>query len=93
MAREVERILVGGPALPRDATLDAVDLNLVVGGQSVDGLCEILDKQGIPFGFATAVRASLEGSQWDTRPCIEMPYAAEDVRRLVEGLTMRNLTQ
>jgi hypothetical protein len=73
-------------------SIDAAILNVVVNGERVDALCDVLEARGIRFGFASGVGPS-ELAGWPGHPCIQKPYSVDDVERLVERLLRRGFAQ
>jgi DNA-binding response OmpR family regulator len=66
-------------------TFQAALVHLVLAGQPADALCELLEKKGIPFAFATGLDGAGDG-RWKSRPTIRKPYSPEDVRVLLMGM-------
>ena len=65
--------------------LHAALVNLMLAGEPADRLCELLDRKGIPFAFATGVDGASAGP-WHDRPAIMKPYTDGDIRRLIQQL-------
>jgi hypothetical protein len=71
------------------AIVDAAILNLIVDGQPAYAVAEILDRRGIPFGFASGVVHASILPDWATRPRVDKPYSLQGVQRLIETLLRR----
>ncbi len=70
----------------RTAVVDAAILNLIIDGQPAYVVAEILDRRGIPFGFASGVVHASIIPEWASRPRVDKPYSLEGVQQLLRTL-------
>jgi DNA-binding response OmpR family regulator len=73
--------------LAETSQFDAALVNYVLGTETADPLCELLDRRGIPFAFATGLDGAGAGTRWADKPRLNKPYPLEDVRSMIVLLT------
>lgn len=73
----------------QSADADAAIVDLVLHGDFAYPLADALSRRGIPFGFATGRDTAAIESAWEQRPFLGKPFAAEEVRQLIDGLLKR----
>jgi DNA-binding response OmpR family regulator len=73
----------------RSANADAAIVDLVLHGEQAYPIADVLSRRGIPFGFATGKGTAAIESAWEQRPFLGKPFAAEEVRELINGLLKR----
>ncbi len=75
-------------AIARDAGVDfdlaILDVNLA--GEPVFAVAEALAARGVPFAFATGYGAGGLPEVWKTRPTLQKPFTAGDVRVVLERI-------
>jgi DNA-binding response OmpR family regulator len=71
--------------------IGAAVLDVNVAGESVSPIAEALEKQEIPFIFASGYGARGVEARWTGRPVLEKPFAAQDLRSaLLASLKQRS---
>jgi DNA-binding response OmpR family regulator len=64
----------------RESRFGAAVLDVNVAGESVSPIAEALEKEKIPFVFASGYGARGIEARWSGRPVLEKPFAAQDLR-------------
>ena len=75
-------------ALAGDAGL-AIDLAILdvnLAGEPVFAVAEVLARRGVPFAFATGYGAGGLPESWRSRPTLQKPFTAADVRAVLERI-------
>jgi DNA-binding response OmpR family regulator len=71
------------------AEVDGAVVNLVLDGKPAYPIAEVLERRGIPFGFASGVPQTAIPPEWGDRPFLDKPYSLEHARQLVEAVLGR----
>ena len=74
----------GEHATKGDISAAILDVNL--DGQQVYPVADILAKRGVPFVFVTGYGEGSLPEPYRTRPTLQKPFQAEQLKRALEGL-------
>lgn len=90
--------VVLGPVASLDGALDLIEdadhidaaiLDVNLRGEKVFPAAEMLEKQGVPFFFATGYDQAIIPQRFSSIPRIEKPIGANDLKRLVSSIATR----
>jgi CheY-like chemotaxis protein len=65
---------------------DAAVLDVNLGGENVDAVAERLDRDGIPFVFASGYGREGIGKAWSRVPVVQKPFALEALGRALRSV-------
>jgi hypothetical protein len=68
---------------------DAAILDVLIQGERVDPICQLLKQRGIPFGFATGVEEAQDDGPYRHAPRVMKPYEPDAIKELIGRLVGR----